>query len=81
LGIKKISLNIKRIREYLNFLSKEELNKLFIDYPTIIANFKNIERIEFYMNLYYEMSKEDFHKLVTRNPLLLIADVIIFVKI
>jgi hypothetical protein len=74
---KKVTINIKRLRDYLK-LSEEDFIKLVVEYPTIIANYKNIERIEFYMHLYFEMTKEEVYNMVMRFPLLLIADVILY---
>jgi hypothetical protein len=72
---KKVCLNIKQLKAYLR---PDDLIKLIIDYPIVIPNYKNIERIEFYMNLYFEMNKDEFYNMVMKFPLLLIADVKIY---
>jgi hypothetical protein len=71
---KKVLLNLKHIKDYLQ-CEQTKVNQFLIDYPTVIANYRNIERIEFYMNLYFEMSKEEFTTLLNRFPLLFTADV------
>lgn len=75
---KKIESNIASIQEFYNF-SPENLKSFLIEYPILISNFtKDISKIQFYFKLYLEMSKEDFHSLAVKSPLILTCAVIIF---
>lgn len=73
--VKKISENLEVIRNYFK-LDTSELKNVLIHYPILICNVSSdIHKLEFYFNLYVEMNKEDFYKLVMKFPLLLTATV------
>jgi len=73
--VKKISENLEVIRNYFK-LDASELKNVLINYPILICNVSSdIHKLEFYFNLYLEMNKEDFYKLVMKFPLLLTATV------
>ena len=73
--INKISENLDVIRNYFK-LDTSELKNVLLNYPILICNVSSdIHKLEFYFNLYIEMNKEDFYKLVMKFPLLLTATV------
>jgi hypothetical protein len=52
------------------------LNKLLNEYPLLITNFSSdMNKIEFYFNLYMNMSKEDFSDLANKFPLIMTCSV------
>ncbi len=79
--VKKISENLEVVRNYFK-LDTSELKNVLIHYPILICNVSSdIHKLEFYFNLYVEMNKEDFYKLVMKFPLLLTATVnLIFIN-
>jgi hypothetical protein len=66
----KVINNISLIRKYFN-------HEILKEYPILLARVQNADKVNFYLNLYFDLSKEDFNELVKRFPILLSADVII----
>ncbi len=61
--------NIKTIRKYFS-------DDILKEYPILITKSDNSEKVQFYMNLYVDMSLEEYIDLVKKFPLLLMANVI-----
>jgi hypothetical protein len=73
---KEILDNLTNLRKFYNDYSNEQIMKLIFDYPIIITNMcKDMDKVIFYFNLYLEISKDNFYKLVDKFPLLLIVEV------
>ena len=67
---RKVIDNITLIRKYFN-------DEILKEYPILLTRVQNAEKVQFYLNLYFNLSKEDFIELVKRFPILLSAEVII----
>jgi histone acetyltransferase (RNA polymerase elongator complex component) len=63
-----ICQNIEIVRKYFS-------DDILKQYPLLITSAHNAEKVLFYLNLYLEMSREEFTELIKKFPILLTAEV------